>query len=319
MSKTQFVQNAAITAFAIAYRQEGLIQDELFPMRPVQTKLFAYNAYAKDEAMRAPETLVGRLGVPNQVVWSSTQVTSQCDDHALTTPIPITDLDTWRAEKAANLTGAQDPLMRNSELLLQTLLNRRELRCATLATTLANYATTNRDTLSGVGQWSDYVNSKPLTYLKRKFDKMIARPTHGAMSQEVFTVLSMHPEFVGAVYKNGTQGGSITKEQMAQQLGLRAIFVGGAWLNTANPGQAPSITRVWGLDAVFYHRNDAAGLDAGVTFGLTADFGGRFGGTYYDPEIGAKGAEVVKVGNCVKEIMMANDVGFLVKNAVAAS
>jgi hypothetical protein len=319
MSKTPFVQNAAITAFAIAYAQAGLIQDEVFPMSPVATKLFAYNQYSKDEAMRAPETLVGRLGVPNQVIWSSTQLSSQCDDHALTTPVPVADLDAWRASKAAGLTGAQDPLMRNSELLLQTLLNRRELRCATLATTLTNYAVSNRDTLSGVGQWSDYTNSKPLTYLKRRFDKMILRPTHGAMSQEVFTTLSMHPEFVGAVYKNGTNAGSVSRQQMAEQLGLQDIFVGGAWLNTANPGQAPNITRVWGLDAVFFHRNGAAGLDAGMTFGLTADFGGRFGGTWMDPEVGAKGAEIVKVGNCVKELMLVNDAGFLVKNAVAAT
>ncbi len=55
----------------------------------------------------------------------------------------------------------------------------------------------------------------------------------------------------------------------------------------------------------------------GITFGLTAEEGTRRAGSIPDPHIGLDGGEIVKVGERVKELIIAPMAGYLIADAVA--
>lgn len=49
---------------------------------------------------------------------------------------------------------------------------------------------------------------------------------------------------------------------------------------------------------------------ANVTFGFTAEYGTRIAGAEYDSRIGLRGGRRVRVGESVKEIVCAPELGF---------
>jgi hypothetical protein len=323
MATKPFVIVPSIISIAVAYSQAGLIADGVFPRVPVLTEAFRYLKYNIADSFNAPDTRVGRKGKPNELEFGSTEVTDQVFDEALDFPVPNADIEAWqRASAAASgptaLVGMVDPLMNGAELVMQAVANRREFRAATLATTLANYAVPNRQTLAGVTQWSDYVNSDPIRAIMDAFDSMIMRPNIGWMGQRVATVLRQHPRICKAVFGNNTDAGIVPIRALADLLELEQIYVGNARVNTAKPGQAPVLNRCWGLDAGFCYRNMSANTRGGVTFGMTAEYGDKIGGTIEDADIGARGGQRVRTGESVKELITANDLGYLFKNAVAA-
>ena len=77
------------------------------------------------------------------------------------------------------------------------------------------------------------------------------------------------------------------------------------------------MVRVWGKSCAILHRNMNADTEFGVTFGFTAQFGNRVAGTIVDPDIGIYGGERVRVGESVKELVTAPDLGYLFSTAVA--
>jgi len=50
---------------------------------------------------------------------------------------------------------------------------------------------------------------------------------------------------------------------------------------------------------------------------MTAEYGSRFAGTIPEPKVGLRGAERVRVGESVKELVTAADCGYLFDAAVA--
>lgn len=319
MATKPFVIVPALTAIAVAYLQANLIADKLFPRVPVDTESFRYMKYAAGDAFKAPDTRVGRKSAPNQLDWGGTELTATTNDEGLDSPVPNIDLLAWERARAAgqHLTGQVDPLANATEMVTATVQNRREVRCATLATTLANYATGNRATLAGVTQWSDYTNSDPLPVIMDALDSMIMRPNIGWMGRRVSTRLRMHPKVCKAVFGNNTDAGIVPMRALADLLELDDIYVGDAWIDTAAPGQASVMSRVWGNDAGFMYRNMRASTKGGITFGMTAQFGDKVAGTIEDPDIGLRGGQRVRSGESVKELITANDLAYLFKNAVA--
>ncbi len=77
------------------------------------------------------------------------------------------------------------------------------------------------------------------------------------------------------------------------------------------------MSRVWGKHAAFLYRDRAAGPQAGATYGFTASFGDRIAGTLDEPRTGLTGATRVRVGERVKEVICATDLGYFFQNAVA--
>ncbi|MBQ1766815.1 MAG: major capsid protein [Aquincola sp.] len=312
MAKAPFVVTPQLTAVAVAYRNSTLIADDVLPRVPVDAESFKYLKYPIGDFMTLTETRVGRKSAPNQVEFSGTEVTDSTVDHGLDDAVPQKDID-----NAAAMPGMPDPQAHAAEGLTELIALAREVRTANLLFNAASYGAGNQVTLSGTSQWSDFSNSDPLSTILAAFDAMVMRPTIGVFGQATWTKLRTHPKICKAVFGNNTDAGVVSRRQVAELLELEDIFVGQGWLNTAKPGQAASMARVWGKHAAFLHRNKTAGQRRGTTFGFTAQWGSRVGGTISDPDIGLNGGVRVRVGERVKELITANDLGYYVQNAVA--
>jgi hypothetical protein len=102
-------------------------------------------------------------------------------------------------------------------------------------------------------------------------------------------------------------------------LELDQIVVGEAWVNTAKKGQTGTFSRLWGSHASLLYVNPISANTRSMTFGVTAQWGDRIAGTHEDPNLGLKGGIRVRVGEEVKELVLANDLGYLFQNAVSVS
>jgi hypothetical protein len=319
MATQPFVIVPSLSAVAVGYTQARRIADDVLPRVPVDTQLFRYVKYGVADALQMPETFVGRKGAPNQIDWSSAEATDSTQDHGLDTPVPNADV---LAHQLAGNAGPGyvsqvDPLARATTLVMETVSNRREYRAASLVFGAGSYGAGNKVTLSGTSQWSDFANSDPLGAILAAMDGMIMRPTIGVLGRLTATKLRTHPKMCKAIFGNNTDAGIVPLRAVADLLELDDIYVGDAWLNTAAPGQAATPVRAWGKHAAFLVRNKQADTKAGITFGFTAQWGPRVAGTIEDPDIGLRGGQRVRAGESVKELVTANDLGYLFTNAVA--
>lgn len=310
--KTPFVVTPVLSAVAVAYKNGAMIADNVLPRVPVEAQNFKYLSYPKGEFFSPPETKVGRKGQPNQVEFTGTEVTASTDDHGLDDPVPNSD-----SMNAAAQPGMPDPKMRAAQGLTELIVLAREVRTAGLVFDAANYGAANKETLVGTAQWSDFANSTPQADIKEGIDNMIMRPNIAVIGRAAWSVISQHPKLCKAVFGNGTDAGVISKRAFADLFELEELYIGEGWVNIAKKGQAANLARVWGKKAAFLHRNMNADTQFGVTFGYTAQFGPRVAGEIVDPDIGIHGGVRVRVGESVKEVVTANDLGYLFNDVVA--
>jgi hypothetical protein len=88
-------------------------------------------------------------------------------------------------------------------------------------------------------------------------------------------------------------------------------------VNTAKKGQTPNLVRVWGKNAALLYKAPVSVSTDSMTFGITAQWGERLTASYQDPKKGMRGSTIVRVGEAVKELVLANDLGYFFQNAVA--
>lgn len=309
--------NPSMTAVAVAYRNATLIADLVLPRVGTDGQKFSYLKYALGEFTTVPETKVGRKGKPNEVEFSSTEVPDQTVDHGLDAPVPNIDVQNWEAARAAGNNVLADPRLRATTGVTELILLAREIRAANLVFDTASYGGNNQETLVGNQQWSDYVNSDPEGDIRDALDSMVMRPTHAVFGRKTWSFLSRNPKLVKSILGTLTERGTITRAEFMEHFELTGeLYIGEGWLNTAKPGQPAAMARVWGNHASFFHRNMNADTKYGITFGYTAEWGTRIAGTIHDPDMGLRGGDRARVGESVKELITAPDLGYLFRNAV---
>jgi hypothetical protein len=299
-----------LTAITVAYRNARLIADEVLPRVSVALQEFKYLKYPIGTFFTLPETKVGRKGRPNQVEFEATETPDSTTDHALDDGVPQADIDN------AKQPGMPDPLGRAAEGLTELIMLSREKRTADLVFDAAQYAATHKVTLAGTDQWSDPASS-PIDDILVGLDAMVMRATVMVIGRAAFTKLATHADIVKAMHGTSGDTGLATRRFIAELFELEEVLVGEGWVNTAKPGQPATLVRVWGKHAALLHRNKMADARTGTTFGFTAQWGGRVAGAEADKNIGMRGGQLVRVGESVKELITANDLGYLITNAVA--
>lgn len=319
MAQAPFVIQPRLTAITLAYRNQRLVADDVLPRIPVDSPLFKWSQYNLGDAFTVPDTRVGRKGDVNEIDWTATEQSAFCQDFGLEDAIPFYDLMAARAASATQGVYPIDPEARSTELLSDLVLLAREVRTANLVMNAANYPASNLKTLSGTAQWNNPTTATPIADITGSRDSMIIRPNKMVMGRAVFTALSTNPTIVKAY--NGTSGdtGIVPQQFIANLFEMDEIIVGDGWLNTAKKGQAPTLTRVWGKSLVMFYQSPVISSPQGiVTFGYTAEWGQRLAGVIeQDSDIGLRGGTRVRVGESVKEVIAASNVGYMIQNAVA--
>ena len=302
-----------LTAVALAYRNTRLIADEVLPRVPVGAQNFKYFSYPKGTFFTPPDTRTGRTGKPNTIEFSGTEVVSSTYDESLDDPVPNADI-----QNAASQPGMPNPLMRATEGITELLALRREVRVAALVFAAANYASGNKVQLSGNDQWNvAHADDNPIADITTGLDACVMRPNVMVIGRAAYTKLAQSPVMVKAY--NGTTGdsGIVPRQYIADLFELEEILVGDGWLNTAKKGQTTILARTWGKHCALIYRNKQADTQKGATFGFTAQWGGRVAGSIEDKDIGMRGGQRVRVGESVRELLMANDLGYFIEDCVA--
>lgn len=309
-----FPLDPKLTGIALAFRNKALIADAVLPRVMVGGPTFRYLKIDENQFFTIPNTLVGRKGRPNEVEFGATEVPGQVFDYGLDDVIPNDDI--------ASAPQGFDPEGVAVQGLTDLVLLDREVRVSSLVFAAANYATGFKVTNAGGDQWDD-PTSDPITQILDILETPLVRPNVAVLGQRVYDKLRVHPRVVAAAYPGGGNagtGGIVTREALARVLEIERIEVGQAYVNTAKPGQAATVSRAWGNNAAFLHVNPLANTRTPqMSFGMTAQWQGRVAGRIAEPTVGLRGSVRVRVGESVNEIITANTAGYLVTDAVAAS
>ena len=310
MALRPFPLNPLLTAIAIAYRNPDLtlIADQVLPRTPTAAE-FKYLKYVLSDGYTIPDTKVGRKSAPNEVEFSATEVIDKVVDFGLDDLVPNEDIE-------ADNQGV-DPLGTATAYLANLVALAREQRAAALVFNTNSYVAGNQATLSGTSQWSDTTNSDPVAAIGDALDVPVMRPNIGVFGQAAWTKTRRHPKLVQAIKGTAQGAGRVSRQEFAEFFELQEVLVGAGFANSAKKGQTVALARVWGKHAAFLYRDRAAGPQAGVTFGFTAEFGSRIAGNMDEPKVGLTGCQRVRVGERVKEVVCSTELGYWFQNAVA--
>lgn len=308
MSNAPFVTDPIRTAIALAYTNRAFIADQVLPRVPVGAPEFKYTLYSTGDRFTLQETQVGRKGRLNEVEFGGTEAASMVADYGLEDAIPQQDIDN------SKVTGF-DVLGNSTELLTELILLDREKRAATVVQAGASH--THKTTLSGTDQWSDGTNSDPIGDIGDALEVPMMRPNVMIVNGPVALALRRHPKIVKAYHGTLGDTGMVPMGFLQELFELDRILVGRARYNSANKGQTMALSELWGKHCTLIYLHPNATPQRAVTFGLTAEFGGRVSQRRPDPDIGLRGGTRMRVGESVKELVLATDVSYQFINAVA--
>lgn len=312
-----FPVDARLTGITLAYTNKSLIADAVLPRVQVGGQTFRFWRYDHTQFMTVPNTLVGRKGRPNEVEFGATEDAGQVYDYGLDDVVPNDDVTA--AQQSGN---SWDPIGMATQGLTDLILLDREVRVARLVFNPATYPTANKEQNTSGDYWDD-PDSDPVTQIMDVLETPLVRPNLAVFSQKVYDRLRTHPKVVAAAYATGgnaATGGVVTRDALARVLEIERIEVGQSYVNTAKPGQTPTVTRTWGNHAAFLHINPLANSrSAQATFGYTAQWQGRVSGTIPEPQTGLRGATRVRVGESVNELVVMSGAGYFIEDAIDPS
>jgi len=321
--KRPFPVDPTLTAIAIGYRNpaQAMIAPRVLPPVPVTQETFKWTEYPIAEAFTLPNTAVGRKGQVPQMEFNGTEKADSVADYGMDAPIPNSDVQAAAAARAEGR-STLDPEKLATEQLTGLIELDREVRVATVVQDTNNYAADKKVTLAGTAQLSDFVNSDPVGVISTGFEStLIYRPNTVVMGRAVWNVIRRHKKLINAVKGGLTEEGLITKQQFADlfEIDMERLLIGEGYVNTANKGQAVNLSRVWGkhIELLYIDPSKGSAQDPKITYGFTAVLEGRVAGSIDDPDIGLQGGRRTRVGERVKELVCAKDVGYQIRNAVA--
>ena len=296
-----------LTQFSIAYRNAQYISPIILPFLKVKEKNGKFAKYSKDnlrvhsDSTRAPGTRA------KSADYTVSQGSYACAEHALEKLIP----DEFMNNQDSPYDAKRDGVM----FLKDKIWGGQE---AALATSLADTAIiTQNTTRSGTDQWSDYAESDPLSNLRT------ARSTiKGATGQtpnlaffgfQTWEQLRFHPDVVDRVKYVGTVDPGAVLRAVAQLLDVERVVVGDAVQNTANEGQADSLSYIWGKHAWLAYVAPRPSLVL-PAFGYTFKDVDSVVDSYREEE---KVSDVVRVRESYDQAIIDDTLAYLIKDAVA--
>ncbi|MFF6951819.1 hypothetical protein ACFZAD_24570 [Streptomyces iakyrus] len=301
---------------ALAYTNDAYVAEQFIPSSQVATQ--SGKPWVYDRSRFRPSATGGKRaqGANSEEVRMAFTLGTPyfAEDHAK--KIFVTDEDVKNA-KATN----RDPFADATEHVTEVQLIDRETEAATLLTTASNYATDNKETLSGTSQWSDYSNSTPIKdgheAIAVIHGKLFVRPNKVLIPFQVFNVLQDHPDFLGRAADSNLR--VVTPELIARIWNVDQVVIAGAGYNASHEGQADDMQYVWGNKVVFSYVNPSQSEKV-LTFARRYQWMSpvvqRLRGT---DEEDRRGTWVRRGDNYYDEVIVSNEAGFLFSDVIAES
>lgn len=261
------VVDPILSTVAQGYKNADFVGMNLFPYVPVGQRGGKILTFGKEDfrlyaTARAPGTNTKRI----QYGYSGAPFA--LEQHALEGIVAFEHM-----EEADAVPGID--LGRGAVVKVQNTIGLRlEYAQAQLATTAGNYAASNKVTLAGTGQWSDYTGtSDPINDIEAGKDavrsKIGKRPNTLILGPTVWSKVRNHPKLIERIKYTGRDG--LTLQQLAESFGVKNVFIGDAVYADA----ADNFVDVWGKYAVLAFTETAGLAEQGTpSYGYTYRLGG---------------------------------------------
>lgn len=299
-----------LTTVAQGYQNNEMVAGFLFPTVPVNLRggniiTFGKESFMLYQSQRAPgentkRVRFGYAGAPYALV-----------DYSLEGMVPV-EIE----QEAQNSPGID--LGAGATNDVQAIMSlRHEKASADIARNAASYAASNKATLSGTDQWSDYgATSDPIDDIDAAKSAVRAatgkRPNTVVLGSVVMDKLKNHPKIIDRIKYTGRD--VATPELLASLFGVERVVEGSA-IYSNDAGTA--FTDVWGKDVVVAYTNLASAQSGGLpSYGYTYQLSGYplVEEPYFDRN--AK-SWIYPVTRSEAPVLAAASAGFLFTNAVA--
>ena len=299
--------NATLTGISLAYKNPSYIADKIFKRVPVTSETFKYRKYAAGTGLTIPKTLIGETGEPNKVTVKGRLQTEAVEAHSLIDDIPQAEI------KAAQKAG-EDITRTRTMFLTETMSAAREARLATLLSTTSNYGK-NTKTLSKDEKISNS-DMDALELIEDTRSSMPVKPNTMILNESVCSKLRRNASIIKGVYKNSGDKGIISVEDLKELFRLDNIYIGESRVNVAKKNEDANLQLTWGDDIILCYINPLATVTEGLTFGITAEYEKRTISTFFNPRPGVEGVTSVKIAEQLKDLILAPECGYLIKEAI---
>lgn len=253
-----------LTNVFLKYPQQGFVAEELLPTLNVPD-LTGVAFKLREEHLVAPiDSKRSAFARANRVDWSLDQVSyGPLQEHSLETGITDQIMRLYKAPLV--------PETRATQVVSGKLLIEKEQAVRDMVTTLANYPTANKTTLTSTAQW-DNAASDPIK------DATAARRAIKLGCGNDANVVVMNPDVRDALRNNAAvksriqYAAKLTRDeldaQIADLLGVERIIVASAVSSDQAEGSGTAGTKsyIWGDDVVFAYVTSAPALEE-LTFG----------------------------------------------------
>jgi hypothetical protein len=306
MAQSPYPIDPDLTAIAVAYENKMHIADKVAPRIRVGKQEFKYLKYDDFLNFDIPDTLVGRKGMVNTVEMGGSEVTDSTKDHGLQDGVPQSDID--------NKDQRYDPVTDMGMFLRSQIALAREKRVADLVFNQASYLAGLKATLAPGNQFSE-VAVNPIPVIAAAMDLPLSPVNKMVFGRPAWTKFRANPFIVKACLGNAGDAGLVTRQQVADLFEVDEVIVGESRGNAARKGQAGVQYRLWGKHIALIHQPE---ISTRETAGFTSTFqwGDFVGMQWPDRNIGLEGGQMIRIGERVKERVVAAQSGYFFENAV---
>lgn len=299
--------NEELTSLALAFNNNKFIADAVLPRVPVTTETFKYLYYPEEQFLTVPDTTIGPKGEANTVDLNAEFRTASVKARALKEIVPRAKID------AAVKNGQKNPMDKATVQLTKIIQLSREVDTARLLSDANNYGYSLA--LSGTDCIND-PSSDVLNIIQDTIDNMPLAPTTMVMSRKVASALRRNASIVKGYHGNSGDKGMVPLEFIKDLFGFQDIFVGESVMNSSKKGHQAQLVGVWGNFISMFYADATADTEAGMTFGITAEYEKRTARNWTEEGKGIKGGEVIQIHEQETEIITAPQCGALLYNVL---
>lgn len=251
-----------LSTVAQGYKNSEFVGSSLFPIVPVDQRGGKIISFGKEDFQlyntgRAPGAKTSR------VQFGHSAGNYALEQHSLEGLVPFEIMQ--EANQVPGIDMGKVSVMKVSNIIAL----RTEKAQADLATTAGNYAASNKVTLAGTSQWSDYtgvsVPSKNIAdAIEAVRTKVGKRPNTVVMGAAVFNALKNHPQIIDRIKYTGRD--IVTPELLASLWDVKTVLVGDA----VYADDAGNFVDVWGKFVVVAYTETGSLADMGLpSYGYT--------------------------------------------------
>lgn len=230
----------SLQEFDLIMDRDGYIGNMVLPVIETQTAADKFGRIPIEQLLRNAETKRASSGRYSRGTWTFTDDSFATVEHGFEQPVDDRDERLYGNYFDAELISAQ---IAQHQVLIEY-----EKRVADLLFNATNFTPT-----TVTNEWDDAANATPIDDVEAAAQAIYAAsglwPNSLIISTTVFRNLRQCTQIIDRISSSGAGDKSttrlITRAQLAQCFDLQNIFVGGGTKNTANEGQAASLSGVW--------------------------------------------------------------------------